>query len=114
MDGMKSTARTVGGVMIIMAASRLISLLSNIAYITFFGINLETEIYSYAIQLPNLIFTSFGTALVTVVIPVFAGFIGTGEKERAFKFADNITGLSLVLPPRFRWPALSWRRSFCF
>jgi putative peptidoglycan lipid II flippase len=82
--------------MIIMVLSRLMSLVSNLIYINFFGINTQIEIYSYATQLPNIIFNSFGTALVTVVIPVFAGFISTGEKERAFRFADNITGLSLV------------------
>jgi len=93
---MKSTAKTVGLVMVIMVFSRLMALLSNLIYITFFGVNLETDIYSYAIQLPNIIFNSFGTALVTVVIPIFAGYIGTGEKERAFKFADNVISLSFL------------------
>jgi len=78
---MKSTVRTVGTVMIIMILSRLTSLLSNMAYITFYGINLETDIYSYAIQLPNIFFNSLGTAIATVFIPIFAGYIGTGEKK---------------------------------
>jgi len=93
---MKSTVKTVGLVMAITMFSRLLSLLSNLVYITYFGINLETDIYSYAIQLPNIIFNSFGTALVTVVIPIFAGYIGTGEKERAFRFANNVTSLSVL------------------
>jgi len=93
---MKSTVRTVGFVMIIMVVSRLMSLVSNLVYITYFGVKLEIDIYSYAIQLPNIIFTSFGTALVTVVIPIFAGYIGTGERERAYRFADNVTGLSVT------------------
>ena len=92
----KSTVKTIGLVMIIMLVSRLLALICNMTYITFFGINLQTDIYSYAIQLPNIIFNSFGTALVTVVIPIFAGYIATGEKERAFRFADNITSLSFV------------------
>jgi putative peptidoglycan lipid II flippase len=93
---MKSTVKAVGLVMAITIFSRLLSLLSNLVYITYFGINLETDIYSYAIQLPNIIFNSFGTALVTVVIPVFAGYIGTGEKDRAFRFANNVTSLSTL------------------
>lgn len=93
---MKSTVRTVGLVMVLTVVSRLMSLVSNLVYITYFGVKLEIDIYSYAIQLPNIIFTSFGTALVTVVIPIFAGYIGTGEKDRAFKFADNVTGLSIL------------------
>jgi putative peptidoglycan lipid II flippase len=93
---MKSMAKAIGLVMIIMLFSRLLSLVSNQVYITFFGINLYMDIYSYATQLPNIIFNSLGTAITTVMIPVFAGYIGTGEKERAFKFADNITSLSSV------------------
>jgi putative peptidoglycan lipid II flippase len=93
---MKSTAKTIGIVMLITVISRLLSLLSNMAYITYFGINLETDIYSYATQFPNIVFNSLGTAIVTVVIPIFAGYIGTGEKERAFKFADNVLSISFV------------------
>lgn len=93
---MKSTVKTVGTVMIIMIISRLLSLVSNMVYIAYFGINLHMDIYSYSLQLPNIIFNSFGTALVTVVIPVFAGYIGTGEKKRAYRFANNITSLSVI------------------
>lgn len=93
---MKSTAKTVGFVMIIMVCSRLLALVSNQVYITYFGINTEMDIFAYATQLPNIIFNSLGTALATVVIPIFAGYIGTGEKERAYKFADNVLGLSTV------------------
>lgn len=93
---MKGTARTVGIVMIIMLFSRLLAFLSSIVYMTFFGVSLQTDIYSYAIQFPNIVFNSFGTALATVVIPIFAGYMGTGEKDRAFKFADNVLSLSIV------------------
>lgn len=92
---MKSTAKTVGIVMIIMVLSRLLSLVSTSVYSTFYGNITEINIYSYAINLPNVIFNSFGTALTTVVIPIFAGYIGTGDKKRAFKFADNVLTLSL-------------------
>ena len=94
---MKSAARTIGSVMIIMMFSRLAALAANQVYITYFGINLEMDVYSYATQLPNIVFNSIGTALATVVIPIFAGYMGTGEKERAEKFADNILGLSLLI-----------------
>lgn len=93
---MKSTAKSVGIVMIIMLFSRLLAFLSNSIYMTFFGVGLKMDIYYYALQFPNIIFNSFGTALVTVVIPIFAGYIGEGQKDRAFKFADNIISISIV------------------
>lgn len=93
---MKSTAKSVGTVFIIMMLSRLLSFFASIAYMTHFGENLQMDIYSYALQFPNIIFNSFGTALVTVVIPIFAGYIGTGDKDRAHKFANNIITLSIA------------------
>lgn len=95
---MKNTARTVGVVFIIMLLSRFLSLGSMIKYTTYFGRSgTEINIYSFAILMPNIVFTIFGTALSTVVIPIFAGSIDSGNKERAFKFADNVISLSLLL-----------------
>jgi len=92
---MKSTARTVGIVMIIMVLSRLLSLGSVIVYTSFFGTeSIEINIYSYALQFPNIVFTVFGTALTTVVIPIFASNLESGDKKRAYKFADNVISLA--------------------
>lgn len=93
----ESTAKTVGIVMIIMVFSRLLSLFSVIAYTSFFGTeSIEINIFSYATQLPNIIFTVFGTALTTVVIPIFASNLESGNKKRAYKFADNVISLATV------------------
>ncbi len=92
---MKSTAKAIGFVMILMFVSRLMSLISSLVYTTYFGNTLEINIYSYAIQFPMIIFNTFGTALATVVIPIFAGYLGKGEKNKAFSFANNILSLSL-------------------
>ena len=94
---MKSTAKTVGLVMIVMVMSRLLSLLSIQIYMAYFGTqSIEINIYSYAIQLPNILFASIGTALSTVVIPIFAGHMANEQKASAYKFADNIISLTLV------------------
>lgn len=93
---MKSAVKTVSIVMIIMILSRILSLVSSQVYITHFGIGLHTDIYSYAIQLPNTIFTSFGTAITTVFIPIFAGYIAKNQKRKADEFSNNIIGISLI------------------
>lgn len=94
---MKSTAKTVGIVMIIMVLSRFMSLIQNMLYMAWFGVdNTDINIYSYALYFPNIVFAVLGTALTTVVIPVFAGYMGKGDKERAFKFANDIISISLV------------------
>jgi putative peptidoglycan lipid II flippase len=93
---MKSTAKAIGIVTIIMISSRLLALVSSSLYVSNFQGTVRFDIYAYAINLPNIIFNSLGTALVTVIIPIFAGYLSTGEKKRAFKFADNIISFSLV------------------
>ena len=77
--------------MIIMILSRLLALVSTQVYMSFYGAdNLELNIYSYAIAIPNTIFNCFGTALSTVFIPIYAGHLAKGENEKAARFANNI------------------------
>lgn len=94
---MKSTAKTVGIVMIIMMLSRMLSLVSTVFYTTVFGNVPQTNIYSFALMVPNIIFTIFGTALSTVVIPIFSGNVEKGDRKKAFRFADNVISLSLIV-----------------
>ena len=93
---MKSTLKAVGIVTLIMFSAKIMSLLTSIAYTSTYGINIELEVYSYAVQLPTLIFVCIGTALTTIVLPIFAGYIGTDRKDKAFNFANKIITLSLL------------------
>ena len=83
--------------MLLSTLARGISLAGSMLYTAWFGYTLETDIYAYAINLPNLIFTCIGTALVTVVIPIFSGRLASGEKARAYGFIDRIITISLIL-----------------
>jgi len=77
--------------MVIMILSRLLALVSTQVYMSFYGAdNLELNIYSYAIAIPNTIFNCFGTALSTVFIPIYAGHLAKGENDKAARFANNI------------------------
>lgn len=88
---------SVSFVMVIMIFSRLLALLSTQIYISVFGTEGNINIYSYAITIPNTIFNCIGTALSTVVIPIYAGHLAKGEHEAARKFADNIITVATVL-----------------
>ena len=96
-DKQEGLGKSVGLVMLLSTVARILSLSGSILYTTHFGYTLETDIYSYAVNLPNLIFTCLGTALVTVVIPIFAGRLAAGEKKSAYEFIDSILTIALVL-----------------
>lgn len=91
-------AGLIGSVMVIMIASRLLSLFSVQLYMSVFGTDsIYINIYSYAINIPNIIFTCIGTALSTVVIPIYVGHKAVGEQESAKLFADNIITVATLL-----------------
>ncbi len=94
----KNIGSLIGSVMVIMIASRLLALFSSQIYMSTFGTdNIYLNIYSYAINIPNIIFTSIGTALSTVVIPIYVGHRALGETDRAKLFADNIITVATIL-----------------
>jgi putative peptidoglycan lipid II flippase len=91
-------AGSISYVMIIMVLSRLLSLVSVQVYMSFFGASgTLINIYSYAVSVPNIVFNCIGTALATVVIPIFAGHTARGDRDRAKSFADNIITISSAL-----------------
>ncbi|MBO4343996.1 MAG: murein biosynthesis integral membrane protein MurJ [Clostridia bacterium] len=93
----KGIAGSVSLVMIIMILSRLLALVSTQVYMSYFGLDSFLNIYSFAISVPNIVFNCFGTALATVVIPIYAGHLAKGEKEKAAKFANNIITVSVSI-----------------
>ena len=91
MSNKKNLLGAVSSVMVIMVLSRLLSLVSSQVYMSCFGVSdPKLNVYSYAISIPNVIFTCVGTALSTVVIPIYVGHMAVGRHKEAKKFADNI------------------------
>ncbi len=88
---------SISYVMLIMIMSRVLSLVSTQFYMSRFGVgDVRINIYSYAVSLPNIIFNCFGTALSTVVIPIYTDYISNNRRDKAKKFADNIITVSAV------------------
>ena len=83
--------RSVGGVLLILLLGKCLSLAANQAYLSFFGAeNERLNIFSWALQIPGYLFQSAGTALVSVVIPVYASLRATGREREAGRFASNL------------------------
>lgn len=93
----KKLLGSISYVMLIMVLSRVLSLVSTQVYMSTFGVRgAEIEVYSYAISLPNIIFNCFGTALSTVVIPIYTDYIANNDRKSAKRFADNIITIATV------------------
>lgn len=87
----KSLGRAISSVMIITIFCRGLALVANQFYISYFGASdVNLNIYSYAVSIPNIIFNSLGTAISTVVIPIFAALLVSEKKSEANRFASNV------------------------
>ncbi len=82
--------------MLLTLLTRVLTLVSNVIYMTFYGVNLNTDIYTFSLQLPNIIFNSLGTVLTVIIIPIFAGYLGANNRERAYKFANDILTITVI------------------
>lgn len=98
---MKNIAKTVFSVTLVTLLCRLLSFVSVQLYMSAYGAeDTRLNIFVYAYKLPDLIFTSIGATLTTVVVPLYSSLLAKGEDGRAKAFLDNIisiTGLLLLL-----------------
>ena len=93
--------RSIGSVMILMLVGKLLSLLANQVYLSYFGAdNEQLNIFSWVLQIPNYLFQSLGTGLSSTVIPLFAALLAQKKIKEASRFGSNIiciTSLGMVL-----------------
>lgn len=93
--------RSIGSVMILMLVGKLLSLLANQVYLSYFGAdNEQLNIFSWVLQIPNYLFQSLGTGLSSTVIPLYAALLAQKKVKEASRFGSNIlciTSLGMVL-----------------
>ncbi len=83
--------RSIGSVMVLMLVGKLLSLLANQVYLSYFGAdNEQLNIFSWVLQIPNYLFQSLGTGLSSTVIPLFAALLAQKKLEEANRFGSNI------------------------
>lgn len=93
----KGELRAAGGVLLLLLLGKCLSLAANQAYLSFYGADNERlNIFSWAMQIPGYLFQSAGTALVSVVIPVYASLRATNRRAEAERFVSDLLGVCLL------------------
>ena len=93
-----SDNRSAADVAVISLSGRLLSLLGRTMYTAMYGMaNPLLNVFNYALNVPNVLFGVVGTALNTVMIPVYSSLLAEERREEAKKFIDNIISISMVL-----------------
>ena len=89
--------RSISSVMILMLAGKLLSLLANQVYLSYFGAdNEQLNIFSWVLQIPNYLFQSLGTGLSSTVIPLYAALLAKRQEDEANRFGSNILCISSI------------------
>ena len=89
--------RSIGSVMLLMLAGKLLSLLANQVYLSYFGADSEQlNIFSWVLQIPNYLFQSLGTGLCSTFIPLFAALLAQQKYEEASRFGSNVLCITLA------------------
>ena len=94
---MKDTGRTVLSITVITLLCRILTLISIQSYISFYGGgDIRLNIFMYALNIPNVIFTSVGAALIIVVVPLYASILSKDQKK-ADDFLHKIISVAGLL-----------------
>lgn len=95
---MKNRGKVVLYVMFITIMTKIVSMVSTQINMSYFG-GSDTlyNIFSYANNVPTIIFTSVGTAINAVVVPTYLALIAKKENEKAKRFLDDIISISSLI-----------------
>ncbi|MCL2224790.1 MAG: polysaccharide biosynthesis C-terminal domain-containing protein [Defluviitaleaceae bacterium] len=90
--------RSASDVAAISLGGRFLTFVGNTMFVGRFGTaNPLLNAFTFALLLPNVIFTVLGAALNAVMIPVYNSLRAEEKQEDAKKFIDNVISISFVL-----------------
>jgi len=79
-------------------ASRVLGLLREAVVAAKFGTSDDYSAYYAAFKIPDALYLLIiGGALGSALIPVFSGFLGKGEAEKAWRLANSVINISFVV-----------------
>ena len=93
-----SDNRSAADVAVISLLGRALTFLGRTMYMAMFGTaNALLDAFSFALNVPHVFFTVVGTALNSVMIPVYSSLLAEERRDEAKKFIDNIITISMAI-----------------
>lgn len=94
----KTIAKAAGFMMAATLIARLLGLVRDIIFYTWFGRTHVTDAYNAAFSIPDLIYMLLvGGALSSAFIPVFSGYLAENKEEEAWKTASIVFNFTVIL-----------------
>lgn len=94
---MSKMAKAAVGLMIVTLLSKVLGFGREIVLASSYGASSYSDAYLTALNIPNVIFASIGSALATTFIPIFFDVENERGKESAVKFTSNVINIVIIL-----------------
>ena len=94
----RGIAKDAGLVMLLILFSRFLGYVRERAIADVFGLNIETDIFRLAFNIPDLMyFLLIAGGLNAAFIPVFTGYLANDQEEEGWRLASTFFSLILAL-----------------
>lgn len=94
---MSNLAKSAFWLMVVTMLSKVLGFGREIILGYFYGTSAYSDVYIVAMNIPLVVFSSIGVALVTTFIPLYQEALTSKGEERALKFSNNIMSIVVIL-----------------
>ncbi|WP_419741886.1 murein biosynthesis integral membrane protein MurJ [Paraclostridium dentum] len=94
---MSNLAKSAFWLMVVTMLSKVLGFGREIILGYFYGTSAYSDVYIVSMNIPLVVFSSIGVALVTTFIPLYQEVLSEKGPKRALKFSNNIMSIVLIL-----------------
>lgn len=94
---MSNLAKSAFWLMVVTMLSKVLGFGREIVLSYFYGTSAYSDVYIVSMNIPLVVFSSIGVALVTTFIPLYQEALNSKGEERALKFSNNVMSIVVIL-----------------
>ncbi len=94
---MSNLAKSAFWLMVVTMLSKVLGFGREIVLSYFYGTSAYSDVYIVSMNIPLVVFSSIGVALVTTFIPLYQEALTSKGEERALKFSNNVMSIVVIL-----------------
>jgi putative peptidoglycan lipid II flippase len=94
---MSNLAKSAFWLMVVTMLSKVLGFGREIILGYFYGTSAYSDVYIVSMNIPLVVFSSIGVALVTTFIPLYQEVLNEKGEKRALKFSNNIMSIVIIL-----------------
>ncbi len=96
-DKKQNVAKHVGIVFVLSITTSILSFVCELLFANYFGVSSQTDAFTIASQIPNVLFSVVTASISTTVIPIYSKLLYKGDSHDATKFISRFSTLILII-----------------